>query len=129
MGRFILEFAFRASLIVLTTAIFLRALRIRVAAAQHAVWAGVLIAMLALPIWMSWGPKAILPVLPGREGPAVGAPASLATAAPTPIEMDISEAPATKPSVWSSSAVLIGIYLLGAAALLLRLAIGTIRAN
>ena len=118
----------RVSLL-LTTALMLRVLRIRIAAAQHAVWAGVLIAMLALPLWIAWGPKATLPVLPAPSEPAVvmrAAPVSLVDPA-TPLE--ISEAPATKPPVWSWDAVWIGVYLLGAGALLLRLAIGTIRAS
>ncbi len=71
MERLFFEFAIRAGLIVLTTAIMLRILRIRIAAAQHAVWAGVLIVMLLLPLWIAWGPKATLPVLPARSEPAV----------------------------------------------------------
>jgi bla regulator protein blaR1 len=129
MEPLLVEFAIRASLIVLTTALMLRVLRIRIAAAQHAVWAGVLIAMLALPLWLAWGPKATLPVLPAPSEPAVvmrAAPVSLVDPA-TPLE--VSEAPATKPPVWSWDAVWIGVYLLGAGALLLRLAIGTIRAS
>jgi hypothetical protein len=129
VDRFIFEFAFRSSLIVLTTAIVLRALRIRLAAAQHAVWAGVLMAMLVLPVWMSWGPKAALPVLPARGEPAVAmsaAPVSLADPAPM---VAMSESPATKPAIWNGNVVWIGVYLLGAGALLLRLAMGTIRAS
>jgi uncharacterized protein (TIGR03435 family) len=144
MEHFVFEFVFRSSLIVLTVALVLRALRIRVAAAQHAVWVGVLVAMLVLPIWMSWGPKAALPVLPARVEPAIvvnAAPVSPGVAAsPIPESLPIpalsvrapantSEAPELRPSIWTWSAILIGTYLLGACALLLRLAIGTIRAN
>jgi len=100
------------------------------------VWAGVLIVMLALPVWMSWGPKAALHVLPARGEPAVvvmqAAPVSLATDA-LPIA---SPAQVSKPTpIWnwsaarSSKSMWIGVYLLGAFVLLLRLAIGTISAN
>ena len=77
MERFVVEFAFRAALIAGAAALVLRVLRLRAAAAQHAVWTGVLVVMLVLPIWISWGPKAALPVLPAR-----GAPSVLRTAAP-----------------------------------------------
>jgi hypothetical protein len=39
MERLLVEFYIRAALIVLTVAVVLRALRIKAAAAQHAVWA------------------------------------------------------------------------------------------
>src|SRR5580698_7197060 len=125
---FTVEFAFRTSLIVLTTAVVLRALRIKSAAAKHGVWASVIVIMLALPVWMAWGPKASVPVLP-------------ATSVPTPVVVDTSEQPplvmpeipdaplAVKAPVWNWEAVFLGGYFLGALALLLRLAIGTIRAQ
>jgi hypothetical protein len=70
MERLVIEFACRAALIAASAAMVLFVLRIQSAAAQHAVWTGVLAAMLALPLWMAWGPKASLPVLPlrGRDG-------------------------------------------------------------
>ncbi len=129
MERLLVEFGIRASLIVLTTALVLRVLRIRIAAAQHAVWASVLLVMLVLPIWISWGPKAVLPVLPARSEPPVvvdAVPAGVATPEPT---LEIREVPATKQPLWSWDAVLVGVYLLGAGALLSRLAMGTFRAS
>ncbi len=129
MDSFVFEFVFRSGLIVLTTAAMLRVLRIRMAASQHAVWAGVLMVMLVLPVWMWRGPRAVLPVLPARGEHAVvmsAPPVSLAD--PTPMAA-MPEIPATKPAVWNWSAVWISVYLMGAGALLLRLAMGTIRAS
>jgi uncharacterized protein (TIGR03435 family) len=128
MERLLLEFCIRASLIVLTTAIVLRVLRIRSAAARHAVWTGVVIAMLALPAWLEWGPKAAVPVLPARGEPAPAVAMNTEAPAP-PIVMETAEAPVAKPAVWNWSAVFLGVYLAGAFVLLLRLAIGTIRAR
>jgi uncharacterized protein (TIGR03435 family) len=133
MERLFLEFALRVCLIVLTTAIVLRALRIGIAAAQHAVWAGVLLVMLLLPAWLAWGPKAGVPVLPARGKSAVvmndAAPASLAAPMAIPDPIEIPDAAASKAADWDRGTAFIGAYLLGACVLLLRLAIGTIRAN
>jgi TonB family protein len=137
MERLVLEFVLRSSLIILTAALVLRALRIRAAAAQHALWVGVLALMLALPFWITWGPKASLAVLPAS------ATASATTRSPMPadrvvtiaVPLELSE-PASDSTIrnesavhWSWKAFLFGAYLLGAGALLLRLAIGTTRAN
>jgi uncharacterized protein (TIGR03435 family) len=132
MERLLFEFGIRAALIVLTTAIVLRVLRIRIAAAQHAVWAGVLMVMLLLPAWLAWGPKARVPVLPAMPTAVLSpvAPVSFAApAAPISIPLEIPDTPAPKPPVWNWSSAFLGVYLLGACLLLLRLAIGTIRAN
>jgi uncharacterized protein (TIGR03435 family) len=136
MESLLFEFALRSGLIILTAAVVLRVLRIRVAAAQHAVWVGVLIAMLALPIWISWGPKAPLRLLPARNENAITIPTAAAVAdpeltstsveTPTPIS---NHGAAQRGFRWSWSFILVGVYLLGACALLLRLTVGTIRAN
>ncbi len=67
MERLIVEFAVRAALIVAAAGVILRTRRIRTPAAQHALWTGVLLVMLALPVWISWGPKAALPRAPGAR--------------------------------------------------------------
>lgn len=137
MERVLVEFTLRAALIGAAAAVILKVLRIQTAAAQHAFWTGVLVIMLALPFWIYWGPKAALPVLSAR-----GMPAALMTAAST-VEADPSDVPLTHVNVgpeshepasvraWygSGNLILKGIYLIGASVLLLRLAIGTIRAN
>lgn len=64
MERLLLECAVKAGLIAAGTGLGLRALRVRAAAARHAAWAGVVLAMLLLPSWTAWGPKAKVRVLP-----------------------------------------------------------------
>jgi uncharacterized protein (TIGR03435 family) len=132
MERFLLEFVLRTGLIALAAGLALRVFRIKAAAAQHAVWVGVVAAMLVLPIWMAWGPKAPLRVLPAPVESAV--PASAASAAPAsievaPIPVEMSAPSAARRSTFTWRDTGIGLYFLGAGALLLRLAVGTIRAS
>jgi bla regulator protein blaR1 len=138
MEQLALEFALRSGLIVLTAAVVLRVLRIRAAAAQHTVWVGVLVVMLALPLWISWGPKASLAVLPARDASPRVMTALSTSGNPTatvsmPLEL-------SEPSIvastrnggaihWNWNTIGLAAYLLGAIALLLRLVIGTVRAN
>ncbi len=137
MERLVVEFLLRSSLIILTAALVLRALRIRAAAAQHAVWVGVLVVMLALPFWISWGPKASLAVLPAQNASPVRTTSPIAVDSATTIadasqRFDVSFQPTVRNESavhWSRNAFFIGAYLFGAGALLLRLIIGTIRAN
>ena len=132
MERFAFEFVLRAILIAAAAAVVLRVFRIHAAAAQHAVWTGVLIIMLALPLWLSWGPKVALPVLPARGGPVAtvaAVPMHMPDVAPAavPIKREVSE---PSPAVaWNWSLAWFSIYLLGAGFMPLRLAIGTVRAS
>jgi hypothetical protein len=64
MERLFLECTLRAALLVVGTATLLYAMRIKAAAAKHRVWTGVMVLMLVLPIWTTWGPKISLRVLP-----------------------------------------------------------------
>lgn len=137
MATLLLEVAVRATLVATGTACILCALRIRTAAVQHAAWTMVVIAMLLLPIWSVAGPKVPLAVLPANAAswdsgsgaspdPGNVAPrASVTQPGPTPIAE-------TAPTVSQSTrgmVVLMGAYLLGALALLIRLAIGTVHAH
>jgi bla regulator protein blaR1 len=125
----ILEFLARSTLIAASAALVLFALRIRAAAAQHAVWTGVLAAMLALPLWMAWGPKAAVPVLKPEPATAFAtAPAAILLPLPSTSAPPAST-PMPRPVHCDWTAAGIAVYLLGAATLLLRLAIGTIRAQ
>jgi uncharacterized protein (TIGR03435 family) len=132
MERLLLEFVVRAALIAAATGAALWMLRIGSAAARHAAWSGVMLAMLVLPALMAWGPKAWLPILPPvPPAPQIQA-AGLAAAAPAeiaPLEQVSVEVAAPRAAVWNWSVVFAGIYLLGAGALLLRLGLGTILAN
>jgi len=132
-----LEVAIRATLVAATTAVILSVLRIRTAAARHAAWTTVVVAMLLLPLWSLAGPKVPLAVLPTQAGSAdadsgalsdansVALAASLTQPGPTAIaeaERQVSE---SSRGVW----LLIGSYLFGVSALLVRLAFGTVQAH
>ena len=121
MERLFLECTVRAALLVGVTAIVLYAMRVKAATARHSVWAGVVALMLLLPIWVAWGPKALLRVLP----PLVQ---SVADQAKAPVEI---YSPGVPRSIQVSPGltILLSAYLLGLYALLFRLAIGTVRAR
>ena len=122
------ESAIRVTLIAAVIGLVLFAMRIKTASVLHAVWAGVVVLMMLLPAWVAWGPKASLPVLPSKRTPVVALlppplPAALADATPrtSPVRQDGGYS--------LRENAIPGIYLLGVCVLLLRLAIGTIRAN
>ena len=71
MERVLIESAIRAVLLAIAAAAVLRLLRITTASGRHAAWTVVLLAMLTLPTWTLWGPKAALPVLPTRSSSVV----------------------------------------------------------
>ena len=120
------ESAIRVTLIAAVIALVLLAMRIKTASVLHAVWAGVVVLMLLLPAWVAWGPKASLPVLPPNRTAAVvilpaPVPAGVVSTTPaSPIPQDGGPAPLNP---------IAAIYLLGVGVLLLRLAIGTVRAG
>jgi bla regulator protein BlaR1 len=128
MQTLLLESAIRVTLIGAVIALVLWIMRIKAASARHAVWASVVLVMLALPVWVAWGPKATLPVLPQAATTTVPPdnappplPAGLPQRSASPVRED-----------WgynSREYAIPGIYLLGLFTLLLRLAIGTIRAS
>lgn len=124
------ESVIRVTLIAAIIGLVLFAMRIKTASVLHAVWAGVVVVMLLLPAWVAWGPKASIPVLP----PEIG---QTATAQFDPLLLPL---PAGLPQHSTSPVhgdrrynlrdyAIPGVYLLGVGVLLLRLAIGTIRAN
>ena len=138
----LLEFIVRTALIAGATAIVLWALRIRTAAARHAAWSAVVIAMLLLPMWIAGGARFSVPVLEPADVASVS-PRGLTEPAPMP-----APAGAVKPDDDRSSSVvqpgastpsnpwrptigqaLIAIYLAGAGLLLVRLLLGTAQAN
>jgi uncharacterized protein (TIGR03435 family) len=128
MQTLLLESAIRATLIAAVIALVLFAMRIKTAAACHKVWASVVVWMLLLPAWVAWGPKAPLPVLPSEQTPTV-------TLLPPPLPAGLAEAAPPTRSVSSPAregggySLVTAVYLLGLGILLLRLAIGTIRAT
>lgn len=130
----LLECAVRAALVATGTAVILWALRIRTAAAKHAAWTAVVLAMLLLPIWLAGGLRLSLPVLrptTAAAGIATTNPGNVvADALPQPEAMSPT-APAVARSArqagWDE--IVFGAYLVGAAVLLVRLALGTVQAN
>jgi uncharacterized protein (TIGR03435 family) len=136
MERLFLECAIRAALLVAGAGIVLQAMRVKSAAARHGVWAGVVVLMLALPMWTAWGPKAalrVLPAVPERAASiSAGAMDAGADSAAVPQEDGFNLEVATtaaRPAAWNWRMTLLGVYLAGLCALLLRLAIGTVRAH
>ncbi|HLQ77369.1 MAG TPA: M56 family metallopeptidase, partial [Terriglobia bacterium] len=134
MGNLVFEFAVRAFLIAMVTAAVLRLLRIRTASARHRAWTGVVVVMLLLPIWLAWGPRAAVHVLPALESSSpvsVSSPGRPEFHPASPIgaaASNPSRPEASKPA-WRFPSLLAGIYLLGAIVLLARLFLGTARAH
>jgi uncharacterized protein (TIGR03435 family) len=127
MQTLLIESSLRAILIATVIALVLFAMRIKAASVRHAVWAGVVVLMLLLPAWVAWGPKASIPVLPPERSSAIEllpppSPAGLAEPSPR-------TSPVREDGGYASLDPIAAIYLLGLGVLLLRLAIGTIRAT
>ena len=122
------ESAIRVTLIAAIVELVLVAMRIKAASVLHAVWASVVVLMLLLPAWVAWGPRASLPVLPPERV------LTLPDLVPPPSPAGLAETakrtgPVPSPARQGGGYTLLTVYLLGAGVLLLRLAIGTIRAN
>ena len=139
MERVLIESAIRAVLLAIAAAAVLRVLRITTASGRHATWTVVLLAMLTLPLWTVWGPKAALPVLPTRSVSLAVPPAPVEH---VPFVAPAGEFRATTPggvppagpvtpqaSNMSWRAIALSIYGLGVVILLGRLIVGTIRAQ
>lgn len=69
MQALLIKCAIRSTLIAAAAGLVLLVMSIKAPSARHAVWAGVILAMFALPALVVWGPKAPLPVL--RPAPGV----------------------------------------------------------
>ena len=127
MPQLVFEFTVRAALIAGIAAAALRSLKVKTAAARHAVWVGVMVVMLLLPMWLAWGPKAYLRVLP-RTQPALIATAPRMLVIPTLLPAVEASVPVNQPGVpWPK--LLLGLYSLLLCVLLARLTIGTVRAH
>ncbi|HUA01234.1 MAG TPA: M56 family metallopeptidase [Candidatus Aquilonibacter sp.] len=121
MDRLLLECTLRAALLVLGTAVVLHFMRIRSAAARHIAWTAIMVLMLALPIWITWGPILSLPIIPVQPKTNASYAISHATI------LSATALPASRVSPWEL--LLVGTYLLGFCLLAVRLAMGTIRAR
>src|SRR5215469_9380234 len=67
MESLVIGCAVRAALIAVVTAVVLRTIGIKPAAARHTAWTSVMLMMLLLPIWTAWGPKTPIRLLPPVE--------------------------------------------------------------
>ena len=139
MERVLLEAAVRAFLLALATGAIVWIMRVRTAAGRHAAWTVALLGMLALPLWMLWGPKASVPVTSSRPLAVWAMPASPAPAPVSPVETtpetasrDINAlATPTESAVrrvsWRTAVIV--VYSIGALVLLGRLIVGTAQAH
>jgi len=133
MQNLILECAVRASLAALCTGAILHILGVKAARVRHAVWAGVVVLMLALPVWTAWGPRAVVRALKPAAAPtidrsAISTDAVSAQALPQAFTLEMPKPP-VRSLAWTWRSCLAGVYLLGFCALLARLATGTVRAH
>jgi hypothetical protein len=85
------ESSVRAALVASAVAAVVHGLRIAHARARHSAWCGVLAAMLLLPAFSAWGPKATLRVLPLHAAVPAGGPWTPMNTPPS--------APSTAPSI------------------------------
>lgn len=128
---FVLECSVRAVLVAAAVAVVVKAFRISNARARHLAWCGVVAAMLLLPAFTAWGPKATVRVLPALVEPA---------AEGMPFPINVTDAgPSVRPAVFPAPAdvpapahkrpdvLLIG-YLTISALSMMRLLVGALRA-
>jgi beta-lactamase regulating signal transducer with metallopeptidase domain len=133
MESLFVECAVRAALIALVTAVVLRTIGIKPAAARHTAWTSVMLTMLLLPIWTALGPKTPIRLLPPVEAhESIAAPLQNAL----PYSVRLTEMRPVKPSRprptgqnWNRQSLLLIVYGVGAFGLLARLAIGTARTH
>jgi beta-lactamase regulating signal transducer with metallopeptidase domain len=130
MTSVLFESAVRATLLAAAVALVLRAMRIESAVVRHATWSGVVVIMLLLPALVTWGPKASFPVLSPdpKQGASLTSTPSAVDAVAVRAEAQVAAAiDAPLGSRWSWRTFLTGLYLLGLATFLLRLAVGTLQ--
>jgi len=137
--RLLLEAAARALLLALATGAVIWIVRVKTAAGRHAAWTVVLLGMLALPMWLQWGPRAPLPVTASHPlnvwtisaWPAPAPGSRVASAPETASLGDNAVATHTQSSIrrlsWQTAVVL--VYGIGVVVLLGRLMVGTLQAQ
>jgi beta-lactamase regulating signal transducer with metallopeptidase domain len=133
--QYLLEFTVRSTLLAAGTSAVLFLLRVRAAAVRHGAWAGVVVLMMLLPLWIAWGPRASLRMLPAATTPVTAPMTPRAADQALSVAHAFSKAallsvaaPARRPA-FNWTACVTGIYLLGVSVLLLRLMVGTARAH
>jgi beta-lactamase regulating signal transducer with metallopeptidase domain len=133
MESLFVECTVRAALIAAATAVVLRTIGIKPAAARHMAWTSVMLTMLVLPIWTALGPKTPIRLLPPVEWHG-----SIETTRQNvlPYSVRLTEMRQVKASGshstgqnWTWQSLLLIVYGIGACGLLARLAIGTARTH
>ncbi len=112
----------RSSLIVFGVGALLFLWRVRNPRVQHTVWAGVVVWMLALPVWTAWGPRAAVRLTDAAVVRTSSAPA-------TKQSISARTSPEPPPLIWNWQNGLAAFYLAGLCVLLSRLVIGALRAR
>ena len=134
MESLLVESAARGTLVAAAIAAVLGVTRIQAPAVLHAVCDWRLLAMLAMPLWSLWGPKAAVEMLPSQPTPTVVATPPATLSSPTsPANVEVvpsrSERAAAAPHVsWTWRDIALGVYASVALVLLMRLALGTLTA-
>ena len=129
MASVLFESAVRATLLAAAVALVLRAMRIESPAVRHAAWSSIVAIMLLLPALVMWGPKASFRILSPepKQSASLMATPSAVDAVAVPAEAQTTAIDAPLRSRWSWRTFLTGLYLLGLATFLLRLAVGTLQ--
>ncbi len=133
MESLFVECVVRAALIAVVTAVIIRTIGIKPAAARHTAWTSVMLTMLVLPIWTALGPKTPIRLLPPveRHGSIAtplqnGIPYSVRLTEMRPVK---TPEPHPTGQNWTLQSLLLIVYGFGALGLLARLAIGTARTH
>ncbi len=130
--HFILELmpqcVLRSSLIAAGTGAVLYLLQVKSARARHAIWASVVVWMLALPVWTAWGPRAVAPLLRPAAAPAIDRPPVAQAASSVGMPVAGASQP-VRTATWTWEDWIGGVYLAGFLVLIARLVIGTVRAR
>jgi tetratricopeptide (TPR) repeat protein len=129
----LIECSIRAALIAAAVAAVAGGLRIASPAARHIAWCSVLGAMLLLPAFTVWGPKATVRVLPvAIEAPPVAPwiPQISEEAAAEPVAVNVRMPMVEKPAwgLFQWTELLFWAYVCGVGFLMIRLLLGTVRA-
>jgi hypothetical protein len=101
----------RSSLIVFGVGALLFLWRVRNPRVQHTVWAGVVVWMLALPVWTAWGPRAAVRLTDAAVVRTSSAPA-------TKQSISARTSPEPPPLIWNWQNGLAAFYLAGLCVLL-----------
>jgi hypothetical protein len=133
MESLFVECAVRAALIAVITAVVLRTIGIKPAAARHTAWTGVMLTMLLLPIWTAFGPKTPIRLLPPVEWHGSDE-TPLQNVLPYSVRLtEMRQVKTSRPNPtgqnWTWQSLLLILYGIGACGLLSRLAIGMARTH